>query len=370
VSELLKYQIGITLIKGIGPNLAKNLIAYLGSVEAIFKEKEKTLTKIPGIGAVLSREIVSSNVMERAEKEIEFIQKNQIKPFFYTDKEYPYRLKECADSPIMLYFRGNLLNLNDYKFVSFVGTRSATESGKQICEDIIFDLSRQIENFVIVSGLAYGIDICAHKKSLDLSIPTIGILGHGLDRIYPSVHRSVAAKMVLQGGLLTEFKNGTNPDKQNFVQRNRIIAGLSDAVVVVESAQKGGALITAELANDYNRDVFAVPGRINDEFSAGCNLLIKQNKATLIESANDIVRSMNWETSNAELKTEQRSLFEDLTANEIEIIEILRQNSNGIDMNELVLRLQKPFNTISSLLLEMEFKNLVKSLPGNIYRLK
>lgn len=370
MSELLKYQIGITLIKGIGPNLAKNLIAYLGSVEAIFKEKEKTLTKIPGIGAVLSREIVSSNVLERAEKEIEFIQKNQIKSFFYTDKEYPYRLKECVDSPIILYFKGNLTNLNNAKFVAFVGTRSATESGKQICEDIISDLSRQIENFVIVSGLAYGIDICAHKKSLDLSIPTIGILGHGLDRIYPSVHRSVAAKMVLQGGLLTEFLNGTNPDKQNFVQRNRIIAGLSDAVVVVESAQKGGALITAELANDYNRDIFAVPGRINDEFSAGSNLLIKQNKATLIESASDLIRFMNWETSNTETKALQCSLFDDLTEDEGEIIEILRQNSNGIDMNELVLRLQKPFNTISSLLLEMEFKNLVKSLPGNIYKLR
>lgn len=368
-ADQLKYRIAITLIKGIGNSLAKNLIAYLGSEEAIFTEKQQSLAKIPGIGDVLSKEIVNQNVLKRAEQEVEFILKNKIKTYYYTDKEYPFRLRECHDSPILIYARGNS-NLNDGKFIGIVGTRNATEYGKDICKKLIFDLAQHQPNSIIVSGLAYGVDICAHKAALEADIPTIAVVGHGLDRIYPAVHRPVAAKMIDKGLILTEYLSQTNPDRQNFVQRNRIIAGLCDATVVIESAIRGGALITAEIANDYNRDVFAFPGRVNDEWSAGCNALIKANKASLIESADDILRFMNWEKQTEKNQMNiQTSLFVDLTDEEQNIVTILRQFSDGLQLNELSIKLEKPVSKISSLLLEMEFKGIVKCLPGNLYKI-
>lgn len=367
--DTLKYKIGITLIKGIGCNLAKNLIAYMGSVEGVFKEKQKNLAKIPGIGNVLSQEIVSQDVLVRAEKEIEFILKNKIQTTYFTDRDYPFRLKECPDSPIMLYSKGNC-ELNNGKFIGIVGTRNATETGKENCKKLISDLAASQPNSVIVSGLAYGVDICAHKAALDAGLSTIGVIGHGLDRIYPATHRPTAVKMLEQGALLTEYLSGTNPDRQNFVQRNRIIAGMCDAVVVVESAIKGGALITAELANEYNRDVFAFPGRVNDEWSAGCNILIKNNKSSLIESADDILRFMNWEKQESgSATTIQTALFLDLSDEEQEIVGILRQNTDGIQLNELAIQLEKPVSKISSMLLKMEFKGVVKCLPGNLYKI-
>ncbi len=367
-NELLKYQIGINLIKGVGPSLAKNLIAYLGSVEAVFKEKRSNLEKIPGIGKVISNEIYTQNVLDRAEREIEFIQKNKIKAIFYTDKAYPYRLKECDDSPIVIYQKGDI-ELNNGRFVSIVGTRNATEKGREICKQLIVDLNSKISNLIVVSGLAYGIDICAHKTAVDHNIPTIGVLGHGLDRIYPALHRSTAVKMLSEGALITEFMSGTKPDKQNFVQRNRIIAGMCDALVVVESAKKGGALITANLANDYNRDVFAVPGGVYDEWSAGCNLLIKSNKAALIESAKDIVNLMNWEVSKRNDKEIQTNLFTELNENEQLIFGMIRQFPDGVNVNEIAVQLKLPFSKLSSQLLEMEFKGVIKCLPGGKYRI-
>jgi len=367
--EHLKYKIGITLIKGIGNNLAKNLIAYVGSVEGVFHEKQAVLAKIPGIGETLSKEIVSQNVLARAEEEVAFILKNKIKTYYYTDRDYPFRLKECADSPILIFSKGNC-NLNDGKFVGIVGTRNATETGKENCKKLINELATLQPNTVIVSGLAYGVDICAHKTALDAGLPTIAVVGHGMDRIYPAAHRSTAVKLLSNGALLTEYLSKTNPDRPNFVQRNRIIAGLSDALVVVESAVRGGALITADIANDYNRDVFAFPGRITDELSGGCNALIKNNKASLIESADDLCRFMNWEkqdTSGSPFV--QTTLFLDLTDEEQEIVTTLRQHSDGIQMNELAILLTKPASRISSLLLEMEFKGIVKCLPGSVYRI-
>ena len=369
IHETLKYKIGITLIKGIGCNLAKNLIAYVGSVEGVFREKQQNLAKIPGIGEVLSNEIVSQDVLKRAELEIEFILKNKIKTYYYADRDYPYRLKECADSPIMLYSKGNC-DLNNSKFIGIVGTRNATETGKENCKKLIADLAAAQPNIIIVSGLAYGVDICAHKAALDAGLATIGVVGHGLDRIYPAAHRPTAVKMIETGCLLTEYLSMTNPDRPNFVQRNRIIAGMCDATVVVESAARGGALITAEVANDYSRDVFAFPGRVDDEWSAGCNALIKNNKASLIESADDILRFMNWEKQSATAtQNVQTTLFLDLLDEEQEIVTILRQYSEGIQVNELAVLLAKPFSKISSLLLEMEFKGIVKCLPGSIYRI-
>lgn len=367
--DLLRYKIGITLIKGIGNNLAKNLIAYIGSEEGVFMETQKNLAKIPGIGEVLSNEIVNAKVLKRADQEVEFISKNKITPYYFTEREYPFRLKECPDSPIMIYTRGNC-NLNDGKFIGLVGTRNATEAGKDNCRKLIQEIAQQLPNAVIVSGMAYGVDICAHKAAVDSGLATIGVVGHGLDRIYPAAHRPTAVKMLGNGMLLTEYLSGTNPDRQNFVQRNRIIAGLCDATVVVESAAKGGALITAEMANDYNRDVFAFPGRVNDEWSAGCNALIKSNKASLIESAEDIMRFMNWEKQ--EVKTQmnvQTTLFLDLTDDEQNIVSMLRQHNDGLQLNELAIKLEKPVSKISAMLLEMEFKGILKCLPGNVYKI-
>jgi len=369
IVETLKYKIGITLIKGIGPNLAKNLIAYVGSVEGVFCEKQSALAKIPGIGEILSREIVAQNVLPRAEKEIEFIQKNKIKTYYYTDREYPFRLKECFDSPLLIYSKGNC-DLNNGKFVGIVGTRKATEAGKENCKKLINELAASQQNTIIVSGLAYGVDICAHKAALDEGLPTIGILGHGLDRIYPAANRPTAVKMMSDGALVTEYLSMTNPDRPNFVQRNRIIAGLCDAIIVIESAVRGGALITAEIANDYNRDVFAFPGRVNDEWSAGCNALIKNNKASLIESANDLCRFMNWENKDTiGTQSVQTAIFLDLSDEEQEIVTTLRQYSEGMQMNELAVMLAKPASKISSMLLEMEFKGVVKCLPGSVYKI-
>ena len=367
--ETLKYKIGITLIKGIGNSLAKNLIAYIGSVEGVFSEKQQNLAKIPGIGELLSREIVSQNILKRAEQEIEFINKNKIQVFYFTDRDYPFRLKECADSPIMIYSKGNC-DLNNGKFVGIVGTRNATETGKENCKKLINDLRSVHPTINIVSGLAYGIDICSHKAALDSGMPTIGVIGHGLDRIYPAAHRPTAIKMIQNGALLTEYLSLTNPDKQNFVQRNRIIAGLSDAVVVVESGIRGGALITAEIANDYNRDVFAFPGRVTDEWSLGCNALIKNNKASLIESADDLLKIMNWEkTDSISIANVQTTLFQDLSEEEQGIVSTLRQHPEGVQVNEMALKMVKPISKISSLLLELEFKGLVKCLPGGMYRI-
>lgn len=365
--DQLKYRIGLTLINGIGNNLAKNLIAYLGNEEAVFNEKVRSLSRVPGIGKTLANEIIQSrHVLERAEKEIEFIVKNNINCHYYTDKSYPLRLRECFDAPLILYTKCNH-DLNDARFVGIVGTRHATEYGKQLCKELIKGLTA-IPGIVVVSGLAYGIDVCAHKAALEMDIPTLGVVAHGLDRIYPASHRSVAVKMLEKGGLITEYLSETNPDRQNFVQRNRIIAGMSDALIVVESAIKGGALITAELANDYNREVFAFPGRVEDTWSKGCNYLIKQNKAVLIESAEDIIRAMNWEQQSGNKKSTQQSLFVELTDDEQQIIDLLKKKPDGMQINDLILELNTNYSKLSSLLLQAEFKNIVKTYPGGIYK--
>lgn len=367
-AESLRYRIGITLIKGVGNALAKNLIAYIGSEEGVFRETQKNLSKIPGIGEVLSKEIANSQVLHLADREMEFIHKNKILPLYFTDKEYPYRLKECPDSPIMLYTKGNA-SLNNGKFVSVVGTRNATERGKENCKKLIADLAASNNDIVIVSGLAYGVDICAHKAALEANLLTIGVMGHGMDRIYPAAHRPTAVKMLDKGLLVTEYMSGTNPDRQNFIQRNRIIAGLCDLTIVIESAAKGGALVTAEMANDYNRDVFAFPGRVTDEWSQGCNALIKYNKAALIESADDVFRMMNWEKlSTGGAKVVQTSLFTDLTDEEQFLVALLRQFSDGLQLNEIAIKAEKTVSKISPVLLELEFKGVLKCMPGSLYK--
>ncbi len=363
IDEGLKYKIGITLMDGVGDVIAKRLIAYCGSAEGVFKEKKSRLMKIPGVGAINVKPILENNVLPRAEEEMDFISKNGINTFFYLDKEYPKRLKHCEDSPVMLYSKGNL-NLNNHKILSVVGTRNATVYGQRVCEKIIEDLA--LQNVLIVSGLAYGIDICAHRAALKNNLPTVGVVAHGLDRIYPSVHQGVSQKMMLNGGIVTDFISGTNPDKENFPKRNRIVAGMADAVLVIESALSGGSLITADIANGYNRDVFAVPGKTGDEYSSGCNWLIKTNRAMLVESAKDIEQVLGWEIKEKKKKNVQKELFTELDENEKIIVGILEAKEK-IDIDNLSVEAKMPMSKISSLLLNLEFKGMVKSLPGKVY---
>lgn len=357
------YQVAITLIPGVGDINAKKLISYCGSVEDVFKEKKSNLLKIPGMGFATVNSILSSNVLKRAEEEIGFIEKHKIQTLFYLNKDYPSRLKHCIDSPVLLYYKGNA-DVNTAKVISIVGTRRATEYGKEMCQQIVKDLS-DLE-ILIISGLAYGIDTHAHKNALQNSIPTIGVLAHGLDRIYPHANRNLAESMLDKGGLMTDFMSQTNPDRENFPKRNRIIAGMADALLVVESAKRGGALITANIANSYDRDVFAVPGRISDRFSEGCNFLVKTNKASLVQSAADIKYLMNWDVDQ-KTPSKQAKLFRELNPDEEIIINILKKNGeSSIDFIVLTSKLSN--SKIAAVLLTLEFDGLVKSLPGKMFK--
>ncbi len=367
----LLYNIALTLIPGVGDVLAKNLISYCGSAQAIFRSPKQKLVKIPGVGAKIAQAISGQNVLERAEAEIEFIEKNNIEPIFYLDDAYPVRLKHCHDSPILLYYKGNA-DLNRSHVISIVGTRKASAYGKIVCEQIVEALSAY--QVLIVSGLAYGIDICAHKAALRQQMDTIGVLGHGLDRIYPYRHNEDARKMIMQGGLLTEFPSQTKPDRENFPRRNRIVAGMSDATLVIETAKKGGAMITAHIAHSYNRDVFAIPGRIKDGLSAGSNQLIKSNIAALVESVEDIVYAMGWEQpATADIPAGegqqlQKSLLLNMSQEEKNILEILKDHADaGID--EIIFRSQMSTSTVASVLLNLECSGIIKALPGKRYQL-
>jgi len=365
--EKLIYQIAITQIKGIGNITAKTLLAHVGNIEDIFKQSRAQLLKIPNIGEFLVTQLTKErdNAFRRAEKEIEFITKHRITPLFFTDDAYPYRLRECDDAPIIVYAKGNQ-DFNTGRFVGIVGTRKLTDYGKTQCQKLITDFSQR--DISIVSGLAYGADICAHKAALEQGLNTVGVLGHGLDRIYPDLHRPTAARMLSQGALLTEYISETNPDKQNFVQRNRIIAGLVDALVVVESATRGGSLITAEISNSYNRDVFAFPGRTSDEFSAGCNALIRENKAALIETATDLEKMMGWEQSTKNKNVIEPVIFAELSDEEKQILMLIK-TPDGLHINQIALKMEMPVSRTASRLVEMEFKGLVKPMPGNMYKI-
>lgn len=363
MNDELKYQIGITLIDSIGDITAKKLIAYCGSVEAVFHENKKALLKIPQVGRSAAEAVIRQNVLLQAEKEVEFIRNRNIQPLFFLDRDYPERLKYCEDSPVMLYCRGKM-DLNRKRVVSIIGTRSATSQGKKICEELVGQL---IERDVsIMSGLAYGIDITAHKAALRNNIETCAIVAHGHDRVYPRLHSSTLEHMYENGGLITEFVSGTNPDRENFPKRNRIIAGLADAVIVIESAKKGGSLITAEIANSYNRDVFAVPGRLSDKYSTGCNWLIKTNKAVLLESIKDLEYVMGWEEKGKQAAV-QKKLSLELKPEERVLVELLKEQKLGIDL--LCLKSQLSSGKVAATLTNLEFAGIVTSLPGKVFQL-
>ncbi len=364
----LLYRVALSIIPGIGSILARNLVAYVGSVEGIFREPVSRLTRIPGIGEVNAHRIREKEILTRAEAEIRFIETNGIRVFFYLDDDYPQRFRNCPDAPVLFYMKGKA-NLDPEKAVSIVGTRNATDYGRQVCEELIRDLSVKGYNILIISGLAYGIDIHAHKSSLKYHLPTVGILGHGLDRLYPSAHLRIARTMLETGGLITDFPSNTKIDPANFIRRNRLIAGLSDVTVVIESGEKGGALITAEIAASYDRDVCAFPGRSTDGYSKGCNNLIKKNVAALIENSADLENIMGWEISSGKNQPRQQQLFVELTDEEKKVIDLMK-GEDKVFIDTLCRNAGLPASKMSALLLGLEFKGILDALPGNLYRLK
>jgi DNA processing protein len=361
----LLYQIALTLVPNIGNVHAKALVNIYGDAESIFKAKRKELESIEGIGTVRAKSIKEFESFLSSKEEIEFIEKYKITPLFITDEKYPKRLLNCYDSPVLLYYRGNA-DLNVSKVISIVGTRLNSDYGKSICEQLIEDLAE--ENILVISGLAFGIDTIAHKAALKNNLQTVAVLAHGLDRIYPAQNKTLAKQMAEQGGLLTEFISNTNPDKQNFPRRNRIVAGISDAVVIIESSKKGGSLITAELGNSYNKDVFAIPGRANDIKSEGCNYLIRNNKAALITCADDLLENMGWKEQTKLSPKKQRELFIELTTDEKIIVDILQQQPS-IQIDELYFKSGLSSSATACALLTLEMQSVVSSLPGKVYKL-
>lgn len=346
---------------------ARNLMDVIGDEEAIFKEDARKLELIPRITRRLIREIRDPEVLHRAEKELTFVMKNNLHLLFYTDTPYPQRLLQCIDAPLLLYAKGKI-DFNRQKVISIVGTRNETRYGQEFCREFIRDISVRIPDIQIISGLAYGIDIHTHRAALQNGLSTVAVLGHGLDRIYPSMHRQTAVDMLQEGALLTEFPSGTNPDRHNFVRRNRIVAGMSDAVVVVESGPKGGSLTTADIANSYFREVFAVPGRIHDQMSSGCNRLISDNKALLLQQVDDLMAHMGWVAETKVKEPKQQELFADLTQEEEKICKAI-SNTGSIQVNALAIALDIPVSVLFMSLLELEMKNVVVALPGGMYEL-
>ncbi len=362
------YQVALSMIPGIGDVMAKTLVSYCGSASEVFRKNKSQLAKLPGFGTVHADKILRFKNFSKAEQELIKCEKHEVEIIFFTDKGYPKKLKHAPDSPTLMFYKGKA-SLNNPKTVAIVGTRRSTSYGREFTEYIVEKLAAH--NALIVSGLAYGIDITAHKAALKNNLDTIGVMASGLDVIYPSMHRSIANEMLQQGGLLTEFLIGEKPEAHNFPSRNRIIAGMCDLTIVVEAAEKGGALITAEIANSYNRDVFALPGNIENKYSRGCNNLIKQNKANLITSISDIEYIMNWQpTSNPAEQEDKYYDYTQLTEEEKSIIETLREQKSGMIIDELSWKSQIPLNKLASLLLNLEFNGIVKTIPGKKYRLK
>ena len=353
---------------GIGRIGAKRLVDALGSAEEVFKRRKEIPQLVPEAHSAISEALDCPEAFQRAEQEMKFVEEKNINCLTINHPDYPIRLRECPDAPLTLFFKGEC-DLNRKHIVSMIGTRRATNYGKEFCETFVRELAELCPDVLIISGLAYGIDIHSHRAALNNNLSTVAVLAHGLDRIYPSTHRKTAISMLPSGGLITEFLTRTEPERYNFVSRNRIVAGMSDATIVVESAEKGGSLITADMANGYNRDCFALPGRATDSTSRGCNQLIRDNKAALILSAEDFVKAMGWECSNKP-KPEgiQRSLF--LNLSEEENIIVNRLNSQGdMHINTLVVESALPIHRVSALLFELEMKGIIKALPGGIYHL-
>lgn len=365
MQEETLYQVALTLVPDLGVVRARQLVAHLGSASAVFKAKKKEIAAVEGIGESCARSVKAWKAFEEAEKELSFAEKNGIRVLFLTDPAYPQRLLHCYDPPTVLYYKGNT-DLNRPRIISIIGTRSHTDYGRQVTEQLVTALQKQ--QVTVVSGLAFGIDAIAHRAALLNHLPTIGVLAHGLDTLYPSQHRSLAKDMLVNGALLTEFRSGTEPDKHNFPKRNRIAAGLADATVVIETPVKGGSMITAELAFHYNRDLFAVPGKISDHKSGGCLQLIKQNKAMIYTNPEELLDTMGWIEKKKPAVKKQRELFIEFTGEEKKIINLLQeQDTMALDL--LYLQSGLSSSTVAAVLLKLELQNVVMALPGKMYRL-
>lgn len=357
------YLLRLQRTPGIGIVNAKKLIQHCGSAEAIFKEKRSHLLKINGIGKVLIDSLLNESAVKSVEKEAVFMEKSNTAVFSYFDVDYPDKLKHCGDAPLVIFQKGKI-NLKNKKILSVVGTRQMTNYGKGFLENFVEEIKSY--NPILVSGLAYGVDIFTHKTALKNDLQTIAVLAHGLDTIYPKSHFRTANEMLENGGLISEFWSNTNPDRENFVKRNRIVAGISEATLVIESAEKGGSLITADIANSYNRDVLAVPGRSTDFYSQGCNQLIKQNKAALVCSAQDLAEFLNWDLDQKEPKTVQQQIFIEIDEQERPIIEILQANGK-MPLDEIALHCKMPIQKVAPLLFGLEMKGAVQTLPGKFF---
>jgi DNA processing protein len=362
----LYYILALQKIDGVGDIVAKKLLNHCGSAKAIFEAKASHLSGIDGIGSMLLKNLKDKSVFDKAESEIKFIEKNNIKVAYFQDENYPERLKHCIDGPLLLFSSGNI-DLTNRRVISIVGTRQITSYGTEFCKKLIEDLAPL--NPIIVSGFAYGVDIVAHQAAMDHNLQTIGVVAHGLNQIYPKVHKKYVTKVEENGGFMTEFWSDSNPDKENFVRRNRIVAGMAEATIVIESAEKGGSLITANLANDYNRDVFAVPGRVSDKYSQGCNNLIKTQRAHLLSSAADVLYILNWELSSQtknDKKSVQKQLFVSLEPDEQKIYDYLLKNGKEL-MDIIAIECDMPIFKISGMLLTMELKGVIRPLPGKLF---
>jgi DNA processing protein len=346
----------------VGDVVAKKLLNYFESASDIFQAKANKLTSIDGIGSVLIKNLKDKSVFHKAEAELKFIQENEIDVHYFKEKSYPEKLKHCFDAPILMFSVGKI-NVQQSRIISIVGTRQVTSHGAEFCRNLIAEIAPL--NPIIVSGFAYGVDIVAHQSAMEHNLQTIGVLAHGLNQIYPASHRKYCKKMEANGGFMTEFWSSSNPEKENFVKRNRIVAGMSEATIVIESAERGGSLITAMLANDYNRDVFAVPGRITDKFSLGCNNLIKTQKANLLTSAADLIYMLNWDIKES-TKGVQKQLFVDLLADEQIVYDYLLQKGKEL-MDTIALDCGFPIYILSGMLLNMELKGVIRPLPGKLF---
>jgi DNA processing protein len=362
----LFYTLALLKVEGIGDVVAKKLIKHCGSSTAVFQTSKKSLIAIDGIGEFLYKNLQEKSVFQLAEKELRFIEKEHVSYSYFEDAIYPERLKHCVDGPTIL-FQSGTIDLQNKKLINIVGTRQITAYGIDFTKKLISDLAPL--NPVIVSGFAYGVDIVAHQAAMQNNLQTIGVLAHGLNQIYPKTHKKYVSQMEQNGGFMTEFWSTSNPERENFIKRNRIVAGMCEATIVIESAEKGGSLITATLANDYNRDVFAVPGRISDKFSQGCNNLIKTQRAHLLNSAADLIYILNWDiVSKKESKSIQKQLFVSLTEDEQKIYNYLVNKEKEL-MDIIALDCDFPIFKISSLLLNMELKGVIRPLPGKLFEI-
>ncbi len=364
-SELLAI-LRLQITPNIGDITAKKLIANIGSASEIFKQKPEHLLKINGIGSFVISHLFNEKYKKLAETELNHIIKNNIKFSYFLDDDYPQDLKENIDAPILIFKDGNI-NLNNDRIISIVGTRNITSYGRNFCNELVEKLSEY--NPIIVSGFAYGVDITAHKSAIDNNLQTIAILAHGLNEIYPKAHKKYINEVNKNGGFITEFWHNERPMRENFLKRNRIVAGISKATIVIESAEKGGSLVTADIANSYNKDVFALSGRVEDRFSKGCNNLIKNNQAHLLTSADDIIKMLNWDLSKPKkIENIQPQLFLNLSENEQKIYDYLKQNGKQL-LDVISLDCNIPTYQLSSILLQMELKGAIKPLPGKLFEI-